>query len=529
MKMPLFAIVTAALFVLSSFAAVGGAGTDDHGTDSVSSSRGDLGPSNGWTHRPVVEHFTGLSCSPCMNGAHPDLSRLWEESGYTDEQPWNYIEWHEYNGGHEDALATEDTRARMRFYQPGVSGTPCADVDGGFVEAGGSHQQTSSCDYDYVKNALDESGNRDDNHMKMIDIEVHNTFDADARKFIINVTVTYVSDNDNGDPFHDPRLNGHLYVFMLEDNVTAWSKTLDEYALCHNVFREYAIEDETFSIIQTGLSQDFHAEWEIPDTMVADPDDDGNYEEIPIQVPINPLNVYPLAVVYDDDDRSSGTEDSNTDGDDGRGSPRALQSAIPKTTAYDRGNEKTEIDLPTPTMEGTDFVVLAQLSDDSGEPDNGYLVWRNTQDANNTEEHWQVIEMYRNGNRWEGAIPVNETSNITYGVMTFDSDGTGNMSGLRFYPTEVKDYGCGGDDDEFPLLYAGAGAVGFLVLAAFMLPGMTRKKRKTMPGDPRGASAYYDTTTPAAGREETAVADAVEDPVSEATYVPEGNDPGSPG
>jgi len=59
--------------------------------------------------------------------------------------------------------------------------------------------------------------------------------------------------------------------------------------------------------------------------MRADPDGDDNYEEMPIKIPINPLNVFPVAVVYDDDDRTTGTEDRNREGgEDNRGTPRAL-------------------------------------------------------------------------------------------------------------------------------------------------------------------------------------------------------------
>jgi len=511
MKNHFIAIVIAFMFIVSPFVTTGGSGSDV--PDAAASTSGEAATdlSNGWTHRPIVEHFTGLSCGPCMNSAHPDLTRLWEESGYTDEQPWNYIEWHEYNGGGEDALATEDTRERMRFYQPEVSGTPNADIDGGYVEAGGSHQ-TNGCDYDTVKQALEESGSRDENDMKMVDIEVHNSFDAANNRFIIDVTVTYISDQSTGDPFHDPRLNGHLYVFMLEDNVTAWSKTLGEYTLCHNVFREYAIEDEEFSILQSGFSQDFHVEWTIPDTMISDPDDDGNYEEIPIQVPINPLNVYPLVAVYDEDDRSSGTENDNKDGDGHRGSPRALQSATPKTTAYDNGNEKPGIKLPTPELNDYEFVVKAELSDDGGEPDNGYLVWRNTQEANNTMEHWEIVEMEKDGDQWTGSIPVNETSELTYGVMTFDSDGASSITDKHYYPTETASPEKT-DDDEFPWeYYASAGAASLAVIGLVVLPGVSRNKKDD------GASEVAAT-----GNKKDAVPETenLGEPDAEAEYVPD--------
>jgi len=471
-KIPIIALIITLLLFVSPFFVIGETNPDAFETTTETREL-----SNGWTHRPVVEHFTGLSCPPCMNGAHPDLTRLWEEEGYTAEQPWNYIEWHEYNGGHEDALATEDTRERMRFYQPGVSGTPDANIDGGYVEAGGSHQ-SNSCDYATVKQALEDSGSRAENEMKMVDIEVYNSFDAGQSKFIMDIKVSYLS--TPGGLLDDPRLNGRLFVFMLEDNVTAWSKTLGEYTLCHNVFREYAIEDEYFTILQPDAGDasvaEFHAEWEIPTTMVSDPDDDGTYEEIPIQVPVNPLNVYPLAVVYDDDDRTSGTENSNKDGDNGQGTPRALQSATPKTTAYDMGNQKPEITLPVPELEGEEFVVLAEITDDAGDPDNAYLVWRSTQEANNTEEHWQVVEMTNTGTQWQGTITVNESSSFTYGVMSFDSDGAGSVSEFSYYPTKTAS--TEEEDDEFPWAYVGGGAmVGLVaVLGVALVLGKARNE-----------------------------------------------------
>ena len=469
MKIPFVTLTIALLFIASPFFVVGG--TNPDAAQAEDNTR-EL--SNGWTHRPVVEHFTGLSCPPCMNGAHPDLTRLWEEEGYTAEQPWNYIEWHEYNGGGVDDLATEDTRERMRFYQADVSGTPCADMDGGYVEAGGFYQ-SNGCDYETVKQALEDSGSRDEGDMKMVDIEVYNSFDADESKFIMDVRVNYLS--TPGGIFDDPRLNGRLFVFMLEDNVTAWSTTKEHYVLNHNVFREYAIEDEAFTILQPDAGdtsvQEFHAEWAIPTTMVAKNYTTDEYEEMPIRVPINPLNVYPVAVVYDDDDRSSGTEDRNRDGDNHRGSPRALKSATPKTTAYDQGNQKPEITLPIPERAGDEFMVLAEITDDGGDPDNAYLIWRNTQEASNAEEHWKIVEMTKAGDHWEGGLTVNESSSVTYGVMTFDSDGAGSITGLKYYPTKTA--GKEDDDDEFPWGLAGVG-VGAVagILVALMVLGRTK-------------------------------------------------------
>ncbi len=470
MKPHIIAFTILCLLIASPFLAVGETNQDTMRTPEQTENL-----SNGWTHRPLVEHFTGLSCPPCMNGAHPDLTRLWQEEGYTEEQTWNYIEWHEYNGGGEDALATEDSYDRMKLYQPGVSGTPNADVDGGYVECGGSHQ-SNGCDYETVKQALEDSGTRDDSEMKMVDLEVYNSFDADTNTFSISGKATYLS--TTGGIFDSPALNGKLYIFMVEDHVTAWSKTLDAYADCHNVFREYAIEDEAFTLLQAGADEasvyEFSVDWEIPTTMVAR-DENDDWVTMDIQVPINPMNVYPIAVVFDDDDRSSGTADRNKDGDDGRGTPRLLQSATPKTTAYDQGNAKPEIDLPIPEMDGDDFVVLAGISDDSGDADNAYLVWRNTQEKNDTGIAWEIVTMEQAGSFWKGSIAVNESSKITYGVMTFDAQGAMSVSEEQQYPTITAEKE--EKEDEFPLMTA----VGISGLLALVLVGgfvLSRKGNK---------------------------------------------------
>ncbi len=284
---------------------------------------------NDWTHRPVLEHFTGLSCPPCMSGAHPDSTQLWQEEGYTEGNPWNYIEFHELNGGGEDDLMTDESEDRMRYYQPGVSGTPSLEADGGYVQLGGSHGSTADANYADMKEALADSGNRD--AIKKVKLDVVSKFDGS--EFVINVTVEYLQNDEAFDPFNPlapDTLNGLLHVFMIEDNVTAWSTVNEEYVTTHNVFREYGMEGEEITL-EVGETWNKMAVWNVPTTAIRD----GEEEEI--RVPINPLNVYPVAVLYDTDDTSSGRGDGsdNNDGGDGDGTPRALNSATPMSSAYD--------------------------------------------------------------------------------------------------------------------------------------------------------------------------------------------------
>ena len=87
-------------------------------------------------------------------------------------------------------------------------------------------------------------------------------------------------------------------------------------------------------------------------------------------MPINPANVFPIAVVFDMDDTSSSRGDGsgNEDGGDGNdGSPRVLNSATPEGTAYDEQAEPPTIELGVPTSEGGKVKINAVIEDDGGE------------------------------------------------------------------------------------------------------------------------------------------------------------------
>ena len=404
----------------------------------------------GWTHRPLAEHFTGLSCPPCMSGAHPDSTRLWEEEGYTEGYPWNYIEFHELNGGGEDDLMTDESRDRMRYYQPGVSGTPSLEIDGGYVQCGGSHGSSADANYDDIKQAIYDSGERD--AIKKVNIDIRAMYDGIS--FVMNVTIDYLENNEPffptlEEPIPDDTLQGSLSVFMVEDNVTAWSKTNEEIVTCHNVFRENALLDFQFEM-EIGETLNKLVVWEVPTTMIIDG------EEIPIKVPINPKNVFPLAAVYNLDDTSSGRGDGseNNDGDDGDGSPRALNSATPLTTKYDNNDVPPKITLQAPSSQEGKAVVNALIEDDGGELAGAFVLFREIKAENDNNSEWFYKSLTIDGEECEGDICTigsgeahavlnfTEDTAIEYSIVAYDGNWTKGESHVEIYgtpPTSSKD------------------------------------------------------------------------------------------
>ena len=85
-------------------------------------------------------------------------------------------------------------------------------------------------------------------------------------------------------------LEGSLYVFMVEDDVTAWSKVEEAPVLNHNVFRGYALQDMQFTM-SPGDEQTFAGVWPIPKIEV-DPN-----EEYPegTPVPIKTMDITAIA------------------------------------------------------------------------------------------------------------------------------------------------------------------------------------------------------------------------------------------
>ena len=66
---------------------------------------------NGWTHRPVVEVFTSLSCSPCMSNSEPQVISMHEALKQDNSQPYTIVTFHQTNGGDgDDPTASQEAK-----------------------------------------------------------------------------------------------------------------------------------------------------------------------------------------------------------------------------------------------------------------------------------------------------------------------------------------------------------------------------------------------------------------------------------
>ncbi len=321
-------------------------------------------PSDFRGHRPVLEFFTGLSCTSCMGGPHPDTEEMYSEMRDEDSVPWTYVVFHELNGGGEDGLATDESRDRMRYYQPGVSGTPSIEVDGGWHTLGGFYG-VDSISKANNQAALDDAADRYNpsfdprhplnlvrNDFKFVNLEVSQHLED--RDWVVMITVSYLGMDRI---FLQEDLQGSLYVFMVEDDVTAWSTVEDAMVLNHNVFRGYALQGMEFTM-SAGDEQTFAGVWPIPE-IVVDPN-----EEYPegTPVPIKTMDITAVAAVYDTGDTSSGN------GVNGNPNPvpRCIQSATPRSTAYDLKNVAEPVGDVTVTADGAVLSFDAQLDDADG-------------------------------------------------------------------------------------------------------------------------------------------------------------------
>ena len=300
---------------------------------------------NDWTHRPLVEHFGSLSAVYDMAYAAPAINQLVGDSENDTSNPYNIISFHQTNGGNgDDPFHTEDSKSRMRDHY-GQNGVPNVQFDGNYRYVGGGGESNYQ---DYVE-AIEDSGPREgegnDEPFKIVDLDIYSEFSASdgIGQFEITVDIHYrgQTGGDGGIPTEpgdddDEYLEGELYVFMVEDSVPAYSSYLDAIWNNRMVFREYAIDDEEFTLAEGGYAT-FSTVWELPTTQI-----DGDGVSGDIKIPINPGRMIPIAAVFDRDDTDSGN-DQDTMGDDTYPTPRAIQSATPQSTAYDNSLEVSSV------------------------------------------------------------------------------------------------------------------------------------------------------------------------------------------
>ncbi|UCE37828.1 MAG: sulfite exporter TauE/SafE family protein [Thermoplasmata archaeon] len=387
----------------------------------------------GYIHRPIIEFFTGLSCSYCMEGPHQDLDKLWEENVDKPEEPFTFVVFHQLNGGQVDDLATDESRERMRHYQPQISSTPDAEFDGGYIRLGGL-DASDPVTHDNAHTAVEDCKTRYErqfdpwnprqmlrNEFKFVDLYVKQVFTGEG--YAVSVQVHYRGMDTI--LFSDP-LQGSLYVFMIEDNVTAYSTVLDENISNHNVFRGYAIEDEQFTLSEDEWYETI-VEWEIPTDA---------------KVPIKPGDLTAVAAVYDLDDTDSQNENQGNNVN----VPRCIQSATPKSTAFDLGNDLPTLDDITITYDSQAHIT-AQFDDDDG-ISMAYVLY-NTEAMNSTS--WNYVEMtisgeeicdetgacyaYANG-VGTVSIPMKEGEMLYYMLLIYDGNATEGKAGMFSYKAQ---------------------------------------------------------------------------------------------
>ena len=167
------------------------------------------------------------------------------------------------------------------------------------------------------------------------------------RSFCLHCKFNLLGEGGFSNPLDPDTLDSSVYLFVVEDDIMAWSSVEEKEVLTHNVFRENALENEQV-LLQPAETWTHEVEWVIPDTIdytSGHEDRDGNPQEgeHPIPTPINPAKISVVAVVYDNDDTSRTTSSGKTG--NAADTPRAANSATPQTTAYDEQNEPPKVVL----------------------------------------------------------------------------------------------------------------------------------------------------------------------------------------
>jgi cytochrome c-type biogenesis protein len=405
-----------------------------------------------------MEMFTGLGCSVCQNGADQAMDVLWHEAQEQPSQPYTIVSFHQNNGAGDDDLTIPESQERYDDYF--IQGTPDAEFDGGFRHILGgedgeeaNYQVYSDAITDCLTRYDDNTLNPFDNNFKFVNLQLFQEFSGDGYR--VSVKIEYLGSASELPglgilPRNSPDLSGSLYVFITEDNVTAWSSERNDGEFVENnaVFRGYAIKDEQFTLAKDETFE-IMAEWQFP----ADP-----------VIPIKPGMITAVAAVYDLDDTTSG----RSDGGNAANVPRAIQSATPKSTAFDLGSDLPSIEDIIITND-KEVHFSARFNDEDG-VSAAYLLY-NTEAPNATT--WEFAEMEITGeeicdedgvcyaySNSEGtaSIPVKSGETIYYSLLIYDGV---NVEGK----TELTTFDVGAST-------AAGGAGGLSLTAILMIIGL---------------------------------------------------------
>ena len=255
-----------------------------------------------YTHRPLLEFFTSLSCAPCMDNAHPAVHEVLDDADDIDGEPFEMVVFHQNIPGSDDLTTAESTERYAHYKDDVREGVPNMIFDGGYNELNPNDPAD-------IWGEIDASGGRD---VKKATLWVKYEIVDDTLHYSIKVNNVGTSS-----------ISGSLYLFVIENGVWAYSSHLDKNVSSDHVFRGYAMEDERQTIDANGWFNTSDS-WEI--------DQDAT-------VPINPDNLSVVAALFDTSDH------------DVRPPPngnyvnlltfRSIQSATPETTEYDGGFPET--------------------------------------------------------------------------------------------------------------------------------------------------------------------------------------------
>ncbi len=430
-----------------------------------------------------MELFTGLGCTYCQNGPDQAADTLFKEALDEPSQPYNIVVFHQNNVAGDDDLTTPESQER--YEDNFVSSTPNAQFDGGFRQASGGEdgeeanyqtysQNLADCYTRYEDNTL----NPLDNNFKFVNLYITQEFSGDGYR--VSVKVEYLgSASDRPSlgvlPINSPDLSGSLYVYMTEDNVTAWSSERNGGEMVDNnaAFRGNAIKDEQFTLARDETFE-IMAEWQFPEDPV---------------IPIKPGDITAVAVVYDLDDTSSG----RSDGGNPASIPRAIQSANPKSTAYDLENDIPTVGDIEFTYDG-EAQISAKFDDEDG-ISKAYILY-NTEAINST--NWEYMEMEITGEELcdesgacyaftdsEGtaSIPMNKGEKLYYKLLIYDGNFTEGKSELLTYTAAGSAEVAAGGGIALSLV---ALALGILILGFGFLYMLNDRKKEAKLGSKNG-------------------------------------------
>ena len=364
---------------------------------------------NDWTHRPLIEYFGSSSAVYDMNYAMPAINQILADSENDTANPYNVISFRQTTGGAgDDPFHTEQSNSRMRDHY-GMMGTPTVQFDGDYHQVTGGGVENYQ---DYVE-AIEDSGTReDDENFEIVDLDIYCEFRVSegVGQFEITVDILYhgTANSESNDD-----LEGSLYIFIVEDEVLAYSSYLDEQVNNRMVFREYAIEKEEFTL-GVGQSTTYTVVWEIPITQI-----DGNGVSGDIKIPINPARLIPIAAVF-------------------TGNEEAIQSATPQSTFHDRSKNSEFLNViynsESVNNNGEVEIEIKFSNDEIVSAYVIYFVKGNEGDGNEsgTEDLWSFAPMVIDGNIGTAVINI-EDSLLYYHIVSFNSHNVFNTSSLYSY------------------------------------------------------------------------------------------------